>query len=61
VEHPPIPAAIGYTEELRYFVGCVASGTPPARLLPADSAAAVEIVEAEIKSARSGRVVKVVL
>ncbi|MCX5653833.1 MAG: Gfo/Idh/MocA family oxidoreductase [Planctomycetota bacterium] len=61
VEHPPIPAAFGYTEELRYFVGCVAAGTPPAHLSPADSAAAVAIVEAEIKSARSGRAVKVVL
>ena len=61
VEHPPVPAGSGYTEELRYFVGCVASGTPPARLLPADSAAAVAIVEAEIKSARSGRAVKVAL
>ncbi|MCX5685288.1 MAG: Gfo/Idh/MocA family oxidoreductase [Planctomycetota bacterium] len=59
VEHPPIPAGFGYTEELRYFVGCVATGTPPARLAPADSAAAVAIVEAEIKSARTGRAVKV--
>ena len=59
VEHPPVPAVLGYTEELRYFVGCVASGTPPARLAPAESAAAVAIVEAEIKSARSGRAVAV--
>jgi predicted dehydrogenase len=59
VEHPPVPAGFGYTEELRYFIGCVAAGTPPARLAPADSAAAVAIVEAEIKSARTGRAVAV--
>jgi predicted dehydrogenase len=58
-ETPAFPAASGYTEELRYFVGCVASGRPPERLAPADSAAAVAIVEAEVRSARSGRAVAV--
>ena len=58
-ETPAVPAVSGYTEELRYFVGCVASGRPPERLFAADSAAAVAIVEAEIKSARSGRAVAV--
>jgi predicted dehydrogenase len=59
VETPAVPAVSGYTEELRYFVGCVASGRPPKRLFAADSAAAVAIVEAEVRSARSGRAVAV--
>jgi hypothetical protein len=58
-EHPAVPAANGYTEELRYFVGCVARGERPVRIAPADAAAAVAIVEAEIKSAQTGRTVAV--
>jgi predicted dehydrogenase len=58
-EHPAVPAVNGYTEELRYFVGCVARGERPARIAPADAAAAVAIVEAEIKSAQTGRTVAV--
>jgi len=58
-ESPPVPAASGYTEELRYFVDCVAAGREPERLRPADSAAAVALVEAEVRSARAGRPVAV--
>jgi predicted dehydrogenase len=58
-EHPPVPAADAYAEELRYFIDCVASGRPPERIDPADAAAAVAIVEAEVRSARRGRPVAV--
>jgi len=58
-ENPPVPALNGYTEELRSFVDCVAAGTPPTRITPPEAAAAVAIVEAEIKSVRTGRTVAV--
>jgi len=59
VEYPAMPAVNGYTEELRYFVGCIAAGQPPARVPPADAAASVAIVEAEMKAALKGKSVKV--
>jgi predicted dehydrogenase len=58
-EYPAMPAVNGYTEELRYFIGCIASGQPPARVPPADAAASVAVVEAEVKSALTGKTVKV--
>ena len=58
-KHPEVPAQDGYTEELRYFVGCVASGRKPERIAPAAAVAAVAIVEAEMKAARKGRPVAV--
>jgi len=53
--HPEVPAHDGYTEELRYFVGCVAAGTPPDRIAPQEAARAVAIVEAEMQAARTGQ------
>ena len=58
-EYPAVPAVSGYTEELRYFIGCIAAGRPPERIKPADAAASVAIVEAEVKSAATGRPVAV--
>ena len=57
--HPDVPAHDGYTEELRYFVACVAAGTKPERIDPADAVAAIAIVEAEMESARTGKAVSV--
>ena len=57
--HPEVPAHDGYTEELRYFVDCVASGTKPDRIAPEEAARAVAIVEAEIEAARSGQPVAI--
>ncbi|MDY7009705.1 MAG: Gfo/Idh/MocA family oxidoreductase [Planctomycetota bacterium] len=51
---PEVPTANAYAEELKYFVGCIAGGGRPDRVSPAESAKAVAIVEAEIKSAKSG-------
>lgn len=58
-KHPQVPAQDGYTEELRYFVGCVASGTKPERIDPAAAVAAIAIVEAEMTAAREGKPVAV--
>ena len=58
-ETPAIGPAEGYTEELRYFVNCVSSGVAPRRITPSDAAAAVALVEAEIKSVKTARAVKV--
>ncbi len=51
---PQVPTANAYAEELKYFIGCIAGGTKPDRVPPVESANAVAIVEAEIKSAKSG-------
>ena len=59
VVHPDVPAHDGYTEELRYFVECVASGAKPERIDPADAVCAVAIIEAEVASAREGKPVAV--
>jgi len=52
---PEVPQADGYTEELRYVVQCVDQGREPERLLGAEAAAAVALVEAEVQAARTGR------
>ncbi|MFO8012637.1 MAG: Gfo/Idh/MocA family oxidoreductase [Phycisphaerae bacterium] len=57
--HPDVPAADGYTEELRYVVGCVDRGEAPARLPVEEAASAVALVEAEVQAARSGEAVTV--
>ena len=72
IEHPDVPAADAYAEELAYFIGCVAAGaalrssaslrstsTPGDRADPADAARAVAIVEAEIQSVKTGRTVAI--
>lgn len=48
----------GYDAEIRYFVDCVASGKQPEVVTARDALAALEICEAEEKSVRSGRLVK---
>lgn len=58
-EHPAVPKASGYRLEIEYFAQCVADGSRPARILPHDSARVLAILEAEMKSARTGRPVNV--
>ena len=48
----------GYFNELRYFVDCIESGTPPKIATAAQAAESVRTVLAEIKSASTGRIVK---
>ena len=57
--HPAVPKADAYAEELHYFARCVAEDRPPERVTAAEAAAAVRIVEAEIRSATTGRPVAV--
>ena len=53
-ECPPVPKEDGLTEELRYFVGCVANNTPPDRIPPCEAISAIAIVEAELESISRG-------
>ncbi len=53
-ETPELPQADAYVEELRYFIDCVATGRPPLRVPPVESANAVRIVQAEIASVKAG-------
>jgi predicted dehydrogenase len=47
----------GYGEEVRYVVGCVREGKRPTIVTAADGLRALEICEAEEKSAKTGQVV----
>ncbi len=49
----------GYSAEIRYFVNCVARGEKPSVVTAHDCVTALEILRAEEKSVRTGRVVKV--
>ena len=49
----------GYDEEIRYFVDCVARGQKPEIVTARDAVTALEICEAEEKSVRTGRPVKI--
>ena len=49
----------GYREELAYFVGCIAKGLEPVKVLPASSAFSIRLVEAERKSMERKRLMKV--
>jgi predicted dehydrogenase len=59
VDHPSVPPADGYAEELRYFAECVSAGRKPERVSADDAVRAVKLVEAEVKSVQKGRPVKV--
>lgn len=50
--------AMGYDEELAYFVSCCERGESPSVVTAADAVASLRLVEAEARSAASGRVVK---
>ena len=56
---PPVPQGSGYQFELQYFVDCIHQGVKTDRLPFAESARAVAITEAEIKSVKTGRAVNV--
>ncbi len=48
----------GYSAEIRYFVNCVARGEKPSVVTAYDCVTALEILRAEEKSVRTGRVVR---
>ena len=49
----------GYTAEIRYFVDCVARGRKPSAVTAQDGVTALEILRAEEKSIRTGKIVTV--
>ena len=53
-----VPAGDGYKAEMSYLAKCIKNGTPPDVVTPAEAAESIRIVEAENKSASSGRIVK---
>ena len=54
-----LAAGDGYAAEIRYFVDCVAHGQAPAVVTAQDGVTALAICEAEEKSVRTGRLVKI--
>jgi len=52
-----LPGKDGYNQEIRYFVNCVARGVKPSLVTAQDSVTALEILQAEEKSVRTGRIV----
>jgi len=49
----------GWTEEIRYFVNCIANKTRPKIVTARTSADSIAVAEAEVKSVQTGRPVKV--
>lgn len=52
-------AGFGYVGELRYFLECVTRGQPPAVVTADDAVRSIRMVEAEVRSARSGTLVNI--
>ena len=52
-----VKAGMGYQHEIAYFVDCIKKGKRPQVVEPASAASAVKIVEAEVKSIKTGKVV----
>ena len=50
---------MGYQHEIAYFVRCIRRGTSPVQAAAASAAASVRLPEAEARSVRTGRVVRV--
>ncbi|MCE9612903.1 MAG: Gfo/Idh/MocA family oxidoreductase [Lentisphaerae bacterium] len=54
-----VKAGMGYEHEIAYFMDCIRKGVRPRAVEPASAALSVKIVEAEIRSARTGKPVRV--
>ena len=50
--HPEVAPGDAYTNELRYFLDCVATGTPPDRCLPRSARDSLALVLKEQESVR---------
>jgi len=55
----PLQDGMGYTHEIDYFLNCVAEGRRPQRSTVDDALPALQIVEAERRSALNGRPVRI--
>ena len=51
----PVPAGDGYAIEMEYFVNCITNNKPNDRLPPDEVAQSLKIVEAELRSSKSGQ------
>ncbi|MBI2439856.1 MAG: Gfo/Idh/MocA family oxidoreductase [Lentisphaerae bacterium] len=54
----PLQAGDGYYHELKHFVACIRRNRPSGIVPPQSALESVRLVEAEIKSARTGKIVK---
>ncbi len=59
VEYPAFTPGDGYTNEIHYFLDCLASGRTPTVVTPSEAREALAIGMAEIKSATTGKTVAV--
>jgi len=48
----------GYQREVQYFIDCIRKGVKPDNATPADAVASLAVVEAELKSAKTGKEVR---
>ncbi len=55
----PLEQAMGYEKEIDYFINCVKTGQKPSIVTVESAANSVKIVEAEIKSVRKNKTVKI--
>ena len=53
-----VPEGDGYTHELRHFIDCIAKDEASTVVTPKSAMRSVQLVEAEIRSAISGKPVK---
>ncbi len=49
-----LEAGMGYDHEIAYFLDCIRKGKKPSRVTMRDGAEAIRLVEAEVRSVRSG-------
>lgn len=54
-----VKAGMGYQHEIAYFVNCIRTGKRPQAVEPASAALSVKIVEAEVRSLKTGKTVKI--
>lgn len=53
-----VPSGDGYGRELVHFIGCIAAGNTSKIVSPESAALSVQLVEKEIKSAVTGKIIK---
>ena len=58
-EIPKVPSGTGYSEEIAYFMNCVARKLKPTVTTAVDARNSVAIIEAENKSLESGKIVSI--
>lgn len=58
-EVPEVKPATGYSEEIAYFADCIKKGKNPAIATVTDARDSLKIIEAEVKSLTSGKIVSI--